>query len=52
MSEETLPLDRLMGQLAEAIRHKENHEFIRPFLETGLSIIDKKASEEYFERIN
>jgi len=38
---ESLPLDRLMGQLANAIRNPQNHDFIRPFLETGINIIDK-----------
>ncbi len=39
--EEALPLDRLMGQLASALRNRENHEFIEPFLKTGLSVINR-----------
>jgi hypothetical protein len=39
--EEALSLDRLMGQLASALRNRENHEFIEPFLKTGLSVINR-----------
>ncbi len=37
-----LPLDRLSGQLANALRDSYNHDFLAPFLETGLNIIRKK----------
>ena len=36
-----LPLDRLVSQLVSAVRNKDNHNYLRPFLETSLSLIDK-----------
>ena len=41
MDNELLPLDRLMGQLVNACRWKNNQAFIKPFLETCLKMINE-----------
>lgn len=54
-----LPLDRLVGQLASAIKKTENHKFLSPFLETAYNLLVKKnltpaptpTAEELAEKI-
>ncbi len=45
-----LPLDRLVGELAEACRHEENHAFLKPFLETAISVINKSEGAKNTEQ--
>lgn len=40
-----LPLDQVLGKLSNYMMDKENHDFIKPFLEGWLNKINKETKK-------